>query len=64
MLSIFKVNPTKKLKRLYAIKLEQAMQAQRNGDIESYSTLTFEANQIYKKILALEVDVQKTDTST
>tara|TARA_B110000908_G_C10174286_1_gene412429 strand:- start:1060 stop:1242 length:183 start_codon:yes stop_codon:yes gene_type:complete len=54
MFSIFKANPTKKLNKLLDIKLEQAMLAQRNGDIKRYSELTFEADQIQKKISAIE----------
>jgi hypothetical protein len=54
MFSIFKANPTKKLNKLLDIKLEQAMLAQRNGDIKSYSELTFEADQIQKNISAIE----------
>ena len=42
MFSIFKKNPTKKLNRLYLAKLEKAMHAQRNGDIESYSIIATE----------------------
>ena len=58
MFSIFKANPTKKLNKLMDIKLEQAMQAQRNGDIKKYSQLTFEADKIQKEIL--EIEAQKT----
>ncbi|GGJ02796.1 hypothetical protein GCM10007978_45420 [Shewanella hanedai] len=54
MFSIFKSNPTKKLEKIYALKLEKAMYAQRNGDIKSYSFLTLEAEQIYEKILAIK----------
>ena len=54
MFSLFKANPTKKLNKLLDIKLEQAMHAQRNGDIKGYSELTFEANQIEQKILEIE----------
>ncbi|MFT2112545.1 DUF6435 family protein [Marinomonas sp. 2405UD68-3] len=54
MFSIFKPNPIKKLKKLHDVKLEQAMQAQRKGDIRGYSQLTFEADEIHKEILALE----------
>jgi len=35
-------------------KLEAAMNAQRNGDIRSYSLITNEAEIIHKKILQLE----------
>lgn len=59
MFSIFKSNPTKKLNKLLDIKLEQAMQAQRNGDIRKYSTLTFEADKIQKEI----VEIQAQNTS-
>ncbi len=58
MFSIFKANPVKKLNKQYITKLEQAMQAQRNGDIKSYSTLTVEADQIHKKILEIEAKPQ------
>lgn len=40
MLSMFKPNAGKKLRNQYSAKLEQAMHAQRKGDIESYSELT------------------------
>lgn len=36
-------------------KLEEAMQAQRNGDIRAYSLITSEAELIHKKIVQLEV---------
>ncbi len=54
MLSLFKKNPTKKLNKAYSEKLEQAMQAQRKGDIQTYSELTSEAEALYKQILELE----------
>lgn len=54
MLSMFKPNPLKKLKKLYAAKLEQAMLAQRKGDIQGYSEYTFEAEEILKEIQSLE----------
>ncbi|MEZ9595384.1 DUF6435 family protein [Shewanella sp. 10N.261.52.F9] len=50
MFSIFKRDPAKKLKKLYFSKLEQAMFAQRNGDIKTYSELTAEADEIDKQI--------------
>uniref|UniRef100_UPI00241C88A9 DUF6435 family protein n=1 Tax=Pseudoalteromonas ruthenica TaxID=151081 RepID=UPI00241C88A9 len=53
MFSWFKSNPTKKLERQHAQKLEQAMHAQRNGNIRGYSQLTYEADEIYKKIKEL-----------
>lgn len=54
MFSIFKSDPLKKLNKQRDAKLEQGMQAQRNGDIKQYAQLTFEAEEIYKEILALE----------
>ncbi|MFT5755421.1 MAG: hypothetical protein ACI9LM_000128 [Alteromonadaceae bacterium] len=54
MFSIFKKNPVKKLNKLYEAKLEQAMFAQRNGDIKSYAMITAEAEEIAIKIRALE----------
>lgn len=54
MFGIFKSDPTKKLKKQHAIKLEEAMWAQRKGDIRLYSQLSLEAEEIYNKIEALE----------
>jgi len=54
MFSLFKKDPAKKLQKSYEAKLEQAMHAQRKGDIESYSMITTEAEVIRQKINALE----------
>ncbi|MEZ9236992.1 MULTISPECIES: DUF6435 family protein [Shewanella] len=54
MFSIFKQDPIKKLNKAYEAKLEQAMYAQRNGDIKSYSMITAEAENIVKQIQELE----------
>ncbi|HEA19019.1 MAG: DUF6435 family protein [Pseudoalteromonas prydzensis] len=54
MFSFFKKDPLKQLNKQYSAKLEQAMQSQRNGDIKSYSQLTFEAEQILDKIKVIE----------
>ncbi|MFT5541805.1 MAG: hypothetical protein ACI97K_001851 [Glaciecola sp.] len=56
MFGLFKSNPTKKLRKTYDMKLEQAMHAQRKGDIKSYSMLTAEAEAIWTQIQALESD--------
>ena len=53
MFSIFKRDPAKKLKKRYFAKLEQAMLAQRNGDIKTYSELSAEADEIDKQIAKL-----------
>ena len=50
MFGLFKKDPIKKLEMAYYDKLEQAMQAQRKGDIRSYSMLTEEAEAIQKQI--------------
>ena len=50
MFSIFKKDPIKKLNKAYEAKLEQAMFAQRNGDIKSYSLITAEAEKIAEEI--------------
>ncbi|MBU2863526.1 Lacal_2735 family protein [Reinekea forsetii] len=50
MFSLFKANPTKKLKKQYEQLVSKAFQAQRNGDIRSYSLLTDEAQQVLAKI--------------
>ena len=54
MFSLFKSDPTKKLKKLHASTLEKAMQSQRNGDIRTYSESTLEAEEIQKQILEIE----------
>lgn len=54
MFSFFKRNPLKKLNNQHEAKLEQAMHAQRNGDIRSYAMLTAEAEEIEQQINALK----------
>lgn len=54
MFSIFKRDPIKKLTKAYEAKLEQAMHAQRNGDIRSYGSITAEAEAINDQITALK----------
>lgn len=58
MFSIFKSDPARKLRKIYNMKLEEAMLAQRNGDIKSYSMITAEAHEIWGQIQQLE-DLQK-----
>lgn len=59
MFSIFKKDPIKKLNKIYETKLEEAMHAQRNGDIKSYSMITAEAEEIASKIKSLENTIEK-----
>lgn len=54
MFSFFKKDPIKKLDKQYEAKLEQAMLAQRSGDIKSYAMITEEAEKINKQIQALK----------
>ncbi len=50
MFGLFKKDPVKKLQKQYHDKLEEAMHAQRNGDIRSYSALSTEADKLLKAI--------------
>lgn len=59
MFGLFKSNPTKKLRKQYDMKLEQAMLAQRKGDIKSYSMLTAEAEKIWEEIESIEKSTAK-----
>jgi hypothetical protein len=54
MFSFFKSNPTKKLRKNYDLKLEQAMLAQRRGDIKAYAMLTAEAEKMWDHIQLIE----------
>jgi hypothetical protein len=56
MFSLFKRDPAKKLRKVYMAKLEQGMQAQRRGDIKSYSLIASEADVMYQEILKLEAN--------
>lgn len=56
MFGLFSSDPAKKLRKQYSAKLEEAMLSQRNGDIETYSRLTAEAEEILKQIDAIEAD--------
>ena len=54
MFGIFKKDPIKDLQKKYQKKLEDAMNAQRNGDIKGYSFLTAEAYAMNKKLEELK----------
>lgn len=56
MFGFFKRDPKAQLEKEYGKKLEEAMQAQRNGDIRGYSELSAEANEIYEKLQAIETE--------
>lgn len=54
MFGLFKKSPVKKLKQEHEELLTKAFNAQRNGDIRSYSTLTAEAEALRLKIEELQ----------
>ncbi|MDA8963113.1 DUF6435 family protein [Pseudomonadales bacterium] len=56
MFSLFKSDPTKKLRKTYDILLERAMLLQRKGDIMGYSKLTAEAEAIWQEIQEIEAN--------
>ena len=59
MFSIFKPDPIKNLTKKYERKLEEAMLAQRKGDIKSYAFITAEAEKISEKITILKKETSK-----
>lgn len=54
MFSMFKSDPVKKLKKQLAQKQEQAMLAQRSGDLRKFAVLTEESEALNKEIEQLE----------
>jgi hypothetical protein len=56
MLGLFKKSPLKKLQAQHEDLLTRAFQAQRNGDIRSYSMLTAEAEAVREKIENLKAE--------
>ncbi|HSG51661.1 MAG TPA: DUF6435 family protein [Rheinheimera sp.] len=59
MFAWLKPNPMKKLRKAYDQKLEQAMYAQRNGDMRLYADLTAESEAIWAKIQQLETQTKQ-----
>jgi hypothetical protein len=57
MFAWLKPDPIKKLRKAYDQKLEQAMFAQRNGDMRLYADLTAESEAIWLRIQQLENQV-------
>ncbi len=53
MFTLFRRDPIKKQRKRYDALLEQAMHAQRNGDIKTYSNLTAEAEALWAEIETL-----------
>ena len=54
MFGFLKANPKKKLQNKYEKLLEEGMNAQRNGDIKTYSMLTAEAEKVRSEIQMLD----------
>lgn len=54
MFSFLQANPTKKLYKSYRAILKEAMDAQRNGDIEGYAKLSAEAEKVFAEIQTIE----------
>lgn len=54
MFGLFKKDPIKKLKQEHMDLSTRAFEAQRNGDIRTYSTLTAEAEALKDKIEVLK----------
>ena len=50
MIGWFKQDPVKQLESKYAKLMEEAQKAQRNGDIEKFSELSFESETLLKEI--------------
>ncbi len=53
MFSLFKKDPLKNLNKQYSTLLEQALAAQRKGDIRLYSELTAQAEKVASEMDAL-----------
>lgn len=54
MFSLFKSDPVKKLKKQLAQKQEQAMLAQRSGDLRKFAAITEESQLLIEDIRQLE----------
>lgn len=54
MFNLFKKDPLKNLNDQYNQTLQKAVEAQRNGDIKTYSFLSKEADQLLKEIENIE----------
>jgi hypothetical protein len=56
MFNLFKKDPVKKLEKQYQKLMEEAMHIQRSGDIKAYSAKVAEAEEIMKKIEAMNAE--------
>lgn len=58
MFGLFKKSPIDKMEIEHKDLLTRAFQAQRNGDIRSYSMLTAEAEKVREQLEALKAEAQ------
>jgi len=56
MFNLFKKDPLKKLEDKYAELLKKSVDAQRSGNIDLYSELSFEADKVLKTIEKLKLE--------
>jgi len=54
MFGLFRANKAQKLKKRYHVLLEQAMEAQRSGNIRLYSELSEQADGVMKELQEAE----------
>lgn len=54
MFGLFKQDPVKKLEKQINLKSEQAMQAQRGGDIQGFAALTKEVESLQSELAQLK----------
>jgi hypothetical protein len=56
MFSLFKKNPEKELQKKYEQLMKDAVNAQRSGDIEGYSNLSAQADNVAKELDKIKAD--------
>lgn len=61
MFSLFKRDPVKALRQKYDAKAEQAMLAQRKGDMRLFADLTAEAEELWAQFEKLQAETTKQD---
>ncbi len=59
MFSFLKRDPVKKLRQQYDAKAEQAMLAQRKGDMRLFADLTSEAEELWAQLEKLQAETTK-----
>ena len=59
MFGLFKKDPIKELQKQYQQLMEEAMRLQRGGDIKAYALKVAEAEEVLKKMEALQAEQPK-----